>query len=84
MKLYDGETGTTNTGETTMTMHKTAKATRTGGDTYTVTYVGANDMDSDVPYAYLQRLARDGYTVTVDQRGHRPEGEPESFVVDAD
>ena len=64
------------------TTTKRAIATRTGGDTYTVTYPGQADMDRDVPYGYLRGLARKGYEVQVDQAGHRPEGEPASFRVD--
>ena len=56
---------------------KIAHATRTSGDTYDVAYPGHADYDKDVSGAYLRRLVHDGYTVEIDQRGCRGEGEPE-------
>jgi len=52
---------------------KTAIATPAGSTTlYDVTYPGAVDLDSKVPYAYLQLLASRGYTVRVKAMSDRP------------
>ena len=42
-----------------------AIATPSSPSTYTVTYVGRQDMDCDVPYGYLKDLSRNGYEVRV-------------------
>lgn len=42
-----------------------AIASPTSPTTYTVTYPGRRDSDSDVGYGYLKRLAANGYEVQV-------------------
>jgi len=49
----------------TKTSPRIANATRTSGNTYTVTYVGHAEMDRDVPYGYLRQLAKGGCRVEV-------------------
>lgn len=61
---------------------KTATATRVCGNLYNVLYDGCADCDGPVPFAYLERLRRDGYAVTVRQRQCRGEGEPEEYTLD--
>ena len=45
---------------------KLANAVQVAGNLYQVTYPYTSDCDGPVPYAYLRRLARDGYHVSVD------------------
>jgi hypothetical protein len=61
---------------TTRKGKKVAYATRVGGDLYNVTYGDGIGCDREVPWAYLRGLLRKGYTVELDQGGHRGEGEP--------
>lgn len=58
-----------------------ATATRIGGDLYDVIYPGHADCDRNVPMSYIERLVHEGYTVTVNQRTERYEGEPETYTL---
>ena len=51
---------------TPTTTGKLANAVQVAGNLYQITYPYTADCDGPVPYAYLRRLARDGYTVAVD------------------
>lgn len=51
---------------------KLARARGTGPDSFVVTYSDSSMVNSDVPRAYLERLADDGYGVVgIDYRGQR-------------
>ena len=43
-----------------------ADAVQVAGNLYQITYRHTAEFDGPVPYSYLRRLARDGYTVHVD------------------
>lgn len=51
---------------------KTAIATHVSGSLYDVTYIGASDLDSKVPYSYLEALVRRGYNVKIGASPYGP------------
>jgi hypothetical protein len=63
-------------------MPKTATAIRTGGDNYDLYYHDTRTLDNNVPYAYLLGTVKAGYTIEVDQRNHRGEGEPPLYKME--
>ncbi len=64
---------------------KKAIARRVSGMLYDVTYPGHADLDSAVPWRYLEGLRRKSYTVEVHNHDQRGEGEPavETFPPEA-
>jgi hypothetical protein len=53
-------------------------AVRKSGNVYDVFFSDHNGCDFDMPFEYINRLRRKGYSVTVEQRSYRGEGEPET------
>jgi hypothetical protein len=63
-----------------MDWSKICSATRTGPDTFDVTYNDPKEQAvTGVPYAYLLSTAKAGFIVEVDQRKHAPAGEPTMY-----
>lgn len=60
---------------------KAATAYRKAGDVYDVFYRDGNDCDFGVPGRYLDGLRRKGYTITLDRRNYRGEGEAATEVL---
>lgn len=61
-----------------------AIAHRVGGDIYNVIYHDSLVMDCSVPFSYLEMLVKQGYTVLVEQRVYRGEGELEKYTLSSD
>jgi hypothetical protein len=65
-----------------VTDRRAATATRTGTDSYDVTYAHVARIFAGVQLAAVEQLARSGYRVTVLQPDHRGAGEPETYVIE--
>ncbi len=60
------------------TRRKHLTAVRKSGNVYDVFYDDHNSFDPGVTFGYINGLRRQGYSVTVEQRSYRGEGEPET------